>query len=116
MNDQEGGRRWVPQRFLNHLNQRHADTVLFLGQYLTGDPRITAAELVGVEAQKLTLRLETAQGWDTVAVSLDITVESRAELLGSLSRLLHAARIAAPTEPLISLEEQHASSPHPRRH
>lgn len=97
-------RAWSPQPFLAHLNQRHPDTVLLLAQYLTGDPGLSAADLVDVEADQLTLRATAAGPPRTVTVSLPDPVASRAEFLTVLGCVLAYARAAAPAEPLTSLE------------
>jgi hypothetical protein len=98
------GRAWSPQPFLAHLNQRHPDTVLFLGRYLTDDWDLVAADLVDVHADRLTLSVTTTGSERSVTVTLPDPVTSRAEFLTAIRRFLTDARAARPGEPLTSLE------------
>lgn len=104
-------RRWSPQAFLTHLNQRHPDTVLFLARHLTGDSGMHFAELVDIHADELVLRTGTPGKFATVKFTLGSVVASRAELVTELRRILLIARAAAPDEPLTSLEANIASRP-----
>jgi Protein of unknown function (DUF2470) len=102
---------WSPRPFLDHLNQRHPDTVLFLARHLTAEPDAVAAALVDVDGARLTVRLDTAEGRRIAAVPLPEPVRSRADLLPQLSEMLRTARAAAPNAPLTSLESQIAARP-----
>lgn len=104
MNDPVGGGSWSPRAFLTHLNQRHPDTVLFLTRHLATDPGLSAAELIAVEGDQLTVQVCTVDVSRTVTLPLGAPVTSRSELLGQLFSVLRAARAAAPGEPLTSLE------------
>jgi Protein of unknown function (DUF2470) len=97
--------------FLDHLNQRHPDTVLFLARHLTAKPDAVAAALVDVDRARLTVRLDTADGPRTVTVPLPVPVRSRADLLAQLSEMLRTARAAAPNTPLTSLESEISARP-----
>lgn len=97
-------RAWSPEPFLAHLNQRHPDTVLFVIRYLTRAPEVSAAGLVGVAADQLTLEVTAPGPARTMTVTLPDPVASRAELLTVLGCVLADARAAAPAGPLTSLE------------
>jgi hypothetical protein len=97
-------RAWSPRPFLAHLNQRHPDTVLFLGRHLTDDPDLEAAELVDVDADQLTLSVTTTGSERSVTITLPDAVASRAEFLTALRRFLADARAANPDAPRSSLE------------
>jgi hypothetical protein len=111
MTDPAAQRAWSPRRFLDHLNQRHPDTVLFLARHLTAEPDAVAATLVDVDRALLTLRVETRDGPRTVTVPLPDPVRSRADLLLRLSEMLRTARAAAPHTALTSLESAIAATP-----
>jgi hypothetical protein len=104
MTDLAEQRAWSPQPFLNHLNQRHPDTVLFLARHLADEAGVAAAALVDVDGDRLTVRVDTADGRRTMTVPLPRPVQSRADLLPQLLEMLRMARTGTPTVPLTSLE------------
>jgi hypothetical protein len=101
---QQPDRDWSPKAFLKHLNERHPDTVRFLAGYATGDRETLAAELMTVEDDQLTFSFRTPQGSAHGSLGLTAPVRSRSELLAQLTDILAAARAAALSEPLTSLE------------
>jgi Domain of unknown function (DUF2470) len=101
---QQSDRDWSPKAFLKHLNERHPDTVRFLASYATGNREMLAAELMAVENDQLTFSFETPHGSARGQLTLTAPVRSRSDLLAQLTDVLAAARAAAPSEPLTSLE------------
>lgn len=112
MSDKPDDRRWSPQAFLSHLNQRHPDTVLFLARHLAGDPGMRVAELVDVHADQLVIQIGVPGELAATTFTLGSAVASRSELVAELRRILLIARAAASDEPLTSLEAD-INSHHP---
>jgi putative heme iron utilization protein len=97
------------QTMLNHLNGKHADTILFVARHAAGVPDAIGAELVAVDPDGVDLAVRNARASSIARLEFDAAISGVPDFQLQLRGLLATARSAAPDEPLTSLEEQIAS-------
>jgi putative heme iron utilization protein len=97
------------QSRLQHLNRKHPGTVLFLARHAAGASDAVDAELLAVDRDGVDIEVRAALGSTTTRLEFTAPINAASDLRHQLQGLLAEARVAAPDDPLTSLEEEIAS-------
>jgi putative heme iron utilization protein len=104
------------ENVLNHLNRKHADTVLFLARRAAGVSDAVGAEVVSVDRDGVDIAVRQAHGSTTARLEFSAPIDAAPDVRLRLRDLLGRARQAVPDEPLTSLEEEIAAAKRSARH
>lgn len=89
---------------VRHLNERYADTVLFLARRAAHCPQADSAELLTIGEGDLSLSVQDREGTRTVRVPLPSATPGATDVRGRVKALLEATRAEHPDDPMTSLE------------
>lgn len=89
---------------INHLNNDHNDTVLFLGRTLGGEVDITGAMIAEIDLRGVSLDLLSPHGEVRRQINFDTQVEEASQVTEQMLNLVFKARSIAGGDDLTSIE------------
>jgi putative heme iron utilization protein len=80
------------ERIVDHMNAEHEDDLLLFAQVYAGEEGASAARMTGIDAEGLTLEVETATGTEELRIDFDSPLDTPEDAHRTLVDMALSAR------------------------